>query len=424
MRFYEIAIVNPATDQVLVPSADIGTGTAFALSNDQGAVTWTSLNYGMNVFQQGSANPAALRVELDITSTPLHTPDAHAKPFVRIHGVPLPMVAQAADLNGLYVRVSGGMSKGLPLANPNQSGLLVAGQVLQGVGEWVGLDQNLTLYLASGGSSGDYAAVSGGGPSASMPVTSTTPANLVFNWAQGQSMATAIANCLVTAFPQLSIRMQISASLVWSSAVPKVAFFENLQQFAQFVHETSKSILAGPNPANTVYAPSVNPAYQGVTITLQGGTLVVQDFSSQTKPKLIVFEDLVGQPNWSAPGRVQLVTCLRGDIGVGDFVQLPLTIGTTSSFGTPSTGVSPLAIGNATASPFKGASAFSGIALVTKVRHLGDSRSASGLAWVTTFELVFTQPTTSPLLSAIPFVYQSSTGNSYGFANPASGGGS
>jgi hypothetical protein len=413
-RYYAISLINPVTSQVLVPNPNPDYGAAFVFSNDPSDVTWTSLNAGANEFTVGGTNPAAPRVEMDLTSTPLHAPDSHAKPFIKIWGIPLLMVGQATDLNGMFIRVVGGMSKGLPLANPNQIGLLVAGQVLQCTGEWINTDMSLTMYLAPGGSSADYSNASGSA-SAMQPVTADAPANLVFTWNVGQSMSTAIAQCLATAFPQLSIRMQISNSLVWGSGQAKVSFFENLAQFAQFINETSRSVLAGPNPANTIYAQNVNPAYAGVTITLEGGTLVVSDYTTQTNPIVIAFQDLVGQPNWAAPGKVQLVTCLRGDINVGDFVQLPSTIGTTSPFGTPFSGVSPLAIGNPSSTPYKGNSAFNGVALVTKVRHLGDSRSPSGLAWVTTFELVFTQPPTSPLLSSIPFVYQSKTGNSYGF---------
>ncbi|WP_062090289.1 hypothetical protein [Caballeronia udeis] len=413
MRYYSIALVNPTTSQVLVPNPNAN-GTAFVLSNDKNAVTFTSLNAGASPQTQGGSNPAALRCELDITSTPLHSPDAHAKPFVRISGVPLSMVAQAADLNGMFISISGGMAKGLPLANPQQAGLLAAGQVLQGVGEWVDTDMSLTLYLAPGGASADYSNVSGSA-SAMQPVTGSTPANLVFQWNAGQSMSTAIANCLVTAFPQLSIKMQISNALVWGSGVPKVAFFENLQQFAQFINEASKSVLAGPNPANTIYAQSANPAYQGVTILLTGGTLVVQDFTTQTNPIAVDFEDLVGQPNQSAPGKVQLMTVMRGDIAMSDFVQLPPSLGTTSAFGTSNGGVSAFVFGNASNSPYKANSAFQGVALVTKVRHVGDSRNAAGKAWVSTYELAFAQPTTSPLLSSIPYIYKSPSGNSYGF---------
>lgn len=418
MRYYEITLINPANGQILVPNPN-PYGTAFVLTSDQSQSTWSSLNAEASTFTVGGGNPAALRVELDITTTPLHTADAHAKPFVKIHGVPLSMVGQAADLNGMYFRVLGGMSQGLPLANPKQIGPLATGQILQSVGEWVGVDQSLTLYLAPGGSSTDYAAVSGGSPSASIPVTASTPCNLTFVWSKGQAMSTAIAQCLMVAFPQLSIQMQISANLVWSSDVPKTAYFQNLQQFAQFINATSKSVLAGPNPANTIYAQSTNPAYLGVCITLGGGTLVVQDFTTQTNPIQIAFQDLVGQPNWSAPGQVQLVTCLRGDITVGDFVNFPPSTGTTGSFGSPNGGASPLVNGNTSTSQYTGNSAFQGTALVTKCRHLGDSRSLTGLGWVTALECAFAQPTTSALLSSIPYVYKSTSGNSYGFVLPA-----
>src|SRR5471032_685683 len=102
MRYYQITLVNPTTNQVLVPNPN-SWGTAFTFSDDPNDVTFSSLNAGANPYTLGGSNPAALRVELDVTSTPLHSPDSHAKPFVRIHGVPLSMVAQAADLNGMFI---------------------------------------------------------------------------------------------------------------------------------------------------------------------------------------------------------------------------------------------------------------------------------------------------------------------------------
>lgn len=413
VRYYQITLVDPATNRVLVPNTDPN-GTAFKFSSNPNDSTWSSLNAGANPQTVGGANPAALLVELDVTATPLHAPDSTAKPFIRIYGIPLAMVAQAADLNGMFVSIYGGMSKGLPLANPNQSGLLAAGQVLQSVGEWTGTDMSLTLYIAAGGSSADYSNASGGA-SAMQPVTASTPANLVFTWVQGQSLSTAIAQCLSTAFPQISIQMRIAEELVWASGVPKTAFFQNVQQFAQFVNETSRSVLAGPSPASTVYAPNANPSYTGVMITLEGGIFCVVDATTQTNPIQIEFTDLIGQPNWAAPGKVQVTTVLRADVGVGDFIKLPDTIGTTAAFHSPNGGASPFAIGNPSASPFKANSAFQGVALITKTRHVGNSRAPAGTAWVTTLECVFQQPSTSSLLSSIPFVYKSTSGNSYGF---------
>lgn len=398
MRYYSITLTDPRTGQVLVPSSPPNSA-AFTLSGDPTQSTWTSLNAGANVNVVGGTNPAAQRIELDITASPLHTADGNAKPFIRVWGVPLAQVAQAADLNGMFFSISGGMSKGLPLSDPSQIGVLATGQVLQCTGEWFNTDQNLTLYLAPGGSSATYSSVSGAA-SAMQPVTATSPVNLVFQWVKGQQMSDAIAQALGTAFPSIKVQMSISASLVWGSDVPKTGYFQTLQQFAVFVNEASRSVLAGPNPSNTIYAPSTNPAYLGVQIVLSGGVLLVLDHSTETQPKQIKFQDLRGQPNWSAPGQVQLVTTLRGDISVGDYVQFPPVIGTTGSFGSPNGGVSPLIIGNSTTStslyPGQGNSGFQGTALVQKVRHLGDSRSPNGLAWITAMNCAFSQPTAGP----------------------------
>ncbi|MDR8399212.1 hypothetical protein NE850_23095 [Paraburkholderia sp. USG1] len=403
MRYYQITVTDQDAN-VLVQSTNPRDG--FSLSQDLPASTWTSLNAGMSVDQLGSTNYAAQRIEVDLTATPLHAPDAKAKPYVKIHGVTLPQISSASNLNGKFVAIYGGMAKGLPLANPQQAGLLVAGQIQQCIGNWIGVEQSLTLYVIPGGSASAYNQAANG-QTLDTPVTPTSPANLIFQWSKGQSLVSAILQTLNNAFPQLGIAGAISTQLVWGSDVPKTAYFQTLQQFAQFVHETSVSVLAGPAPANNTYGFSINTPYQGVTMTLQGGIITLFDSSTQTNPIQIGFNDMIGQPTWGAPGKVQLTTVMRGDISVGDFVQLPPTVGVTLQGAYSQSGVSPFN------TPFQDNSAFAGVFLVQKCRHVGDSRNADGTAWVSVFELAFQQPA-QQTVAGFPSIYKGA-GNVYGF---------
>jgi|GEM_PF-435761 len=412
MRYYKIVLADPATGQTIVQSNGVPGEDGFIYSTESTgtAATWTSLNVGANIHAIGGANPNAQAVELDLTVAPLHAPDAKAKPFVKIFGVSLQQIGSAANLNGKFIGVWGGMSAGLPLANPGQAGLLVAGQVQQCIGNWIGTEQSLCLYVTAGGSGVSYAQASANlvnGQPVIAPVTATSPANLVFQWVKGQRLIDALTITLQTAFPQLSIAGTINNGLVWSAAVPKTGYFQTLQQLAQFVHETSIAVLAGPTPANDTYGGTVD-AYQGVVMTLQGGIITIYDSSTQSAPKQIGFFDMVGQPTWGEPGKVQLTTVLRGDIGVGDYVQLPPTTGVTLGGANSWAGVNPFN------SVTQNTSTFTGVYLVTRVRHVGNSRSPHGAGWVTVFELAFAQPSQSPQTSK-PLIYKASGNNSFGF---------
>lgn len=223
MRYYRILLIDPATGNAIVQDSSRSYG--FVLSNDTGnASTWTSLNANASVYAAGGSNPGAQCVELDLTVAPLHAPDARAKPFVKIHGVPLAQINSAANLNGMFIGVWGGMSAGLPLANPAQSGLLVAGQVQQAFGNWFGLEQSLCMFVIPGGSGTAFNQASANlvnGQPVTAPVTATSPANLTFQWVKGQRLIDALTITLKTAFPQLNVAGTISDGLVWGSAVPK-----------------------------------------------------------------------------------------------------------------------------------------------------------------------------------------------------------
>jgi hypothetical protein len=405
MRYYRIKVVDPSTGKILVPSPVQNVG--FSLSSDPNASTWTTLNPQATVFSVGGSNLAAQRVEVDISTTAMHIPYTKASPYVKIYGVPLAQINQASYLNGKFISVEAGMAKGLPLANPQQTGLITSGQILRAFGNWIGTEQSLCAYIIPGGSATAYSQAAGGAAGL-IPVTGDTPANLIFNWQQGQPIMQAITTTLSTAFPQLNVAGEVNANLVWNSGAAKVGYFQTLQQFAQFINDVSVSIIAGPTPANNIYFTAQNSTYGGISILLQGGVLYVNDNSTQTTPIPIAFQDMIGQPTWNSPGEVQVTTVLRADIQAGDYIKLPPAQGTITGGAASQAGTNPF---NSTQ---KDGSVFSGVFFVKSVRHVGDSRNASGTAWCTLYDLIFLQASTSPV-AALPFVYKNASNNIYGF---------
>jgi hypothetical protein len=334
-----------------------------------GGPTYTS-------FANGVTNPAALQVELDIPVAPFDSPAA-AGAFVKVWGIPLSDISQAKNLSRKNIKVYGGFQKGLPLANPAQSGLLVRGYIFQSFGNWIGIDQSLDLIIAAGAAPADI-----NNPS--------VPPNLTLNWLKGQPLADAIKSALTTAYPGYTTNININPNLKYTWDEP--SFYESLDAFARYVKATSKAIIK-------------TATYPGVSITLDGtvfsvydntppassptiinGRLVVTPSSTagSTTPstagstagippaKTVAFQDLIGQPTWIEAPFIQFKTMMRADLKVGDQVTLPKTFVNNSA--------------QAQSSLINQEVAFQGKFQIQTIRHVGNYRQATADAWVTVFD--------------------------------------
>lgn len=305
MRFYEIQISG---------------GTA---------VTFSS-------YPKGQIDPNALNIELDIPVAAFATPLGGA--YVRVWGVSLEQISQAADFNGAPIKIFGGMKAGLPLANPAQSGLLVRGTVWQAFGNWVGTSMSLDLIIVADG---------GGAPDEIK--------NIVWNWTKGTVMSEAIAETLKTAAPDVAQSINIADQLVLTE--DDAGQYDSFAAFAQHVKSTSKKIIGG--------------TYAGVDILLSDKTFTVYDGTAPPQPKQISFNDLIGQPTWIQPNTIQLNCVLRADIKVGDLIKMPVTRVTDTQ---------------AALSRYRDKSAFQGAFFVGLVRHVGNFRQPDATSWITTIE--------------------------------------
>lgn len=320
MRFYNIAVTDPS-----------GSGQP---------TTWTS-------YVNGQSDPGALDIELDLPVGPYATPIGQSGAHVRIWGISIQTIGQASNFNGKNISISGGMQKGLPLANPQQNGLLLSGTIFQAFGNWIGTDQTLDFIVFA----------------------QTGKKNLALNWKKGTKMADAINSTLTTAFPGYTADIQISDSLVFFQDVP--GFYSSIASFAQWVKLTSASIL---NPTG-----SSGQSRAGVDIVIRDKKFIVRDDTTSRQPKQINFTDLIGQPTWYAPNEISVTVVMRADIGVLDYIKLPPTLATTL----PSS-----------MSQFRSNSVFQGTFKVNEIRHVGRFRSPSGGDWITVLNCV-TAPSTS-----------------------------
>jgi hypothetical protein len=378
MRYYAIRVTDPKTNEILVPNR-YGQPGFTRVPFDDSTYTYTSLNAGRTVNDIGGTNPAAQAVALDIGESFMHAPITNS--FVQIAGVSLAEISQASNLNLMNVAVYGGMARGLPLAKPEQVGVLAKGQIASCFGNWIGTQQSLMMILQYAGSSPSSNQVTGVPPTNNtvpVPVSNDLPANIVFQWNAGQPLLNAIVIALQQAFPAYTIAGAITDQLSALTGADVSGFFPSLKSFAEFINERSLSIVGG-------YAPDVQ-RYRGVTITLRDNTITVADGTVVTPAKQLSFDDLIGQPTWVNNFQVQVTCVLRGDLEVGGYVTLPVGLATLSNGVSAYLPRPPL---NALSQQPKSQSQFQGTFQIASIHHVGESRNPDGLAWVTTIDLLF-----------------------------------
>jgi hypothetical protein len=328
MRYYSISVTNPNGNKLVVPKA-------FAALN-LGA-TYTS-------FANNQTYTAALDVEIDAFVTDFATPISDAGAYVRIWGISLQEIAQASNLNGFNISVSGGFKKGLPLANPAQSGVLFQGNIFQCIGNWVGTAMTLDFIVFPG----DNPAASG-------------PQNLSFNWPQGTPFSDAITQCLKTA-GFTSATVNVSSSLA-NPQGDQHDVKPDMQSLCSYIQGLTKPIIGGK--------------YGGVKIVQTGPTSVsVFDGTvTQSSPKIILFQEMIGQPTWIDPATIQVKCPMRADLKVGNQIKMDPA------------GVQPTTTPQSL-SQTRDKSVFQGAFTIIQIRHVGHFRSPSPDAWVTVIDAV------------------------------------
>ena len=341
-RYYRI-VVAPSTE------AQQAAGVA-APSNTSGV--WTNrIN--------NACDTGAQMIEMDLQVGAYDSPSDKGASWVRIWGPTKEQISQASNYNGSNIQIFGGMQPGLPLAtegfNNNQSGLLISGLLFQAFGNWQGLTQTLEFIIKADGSS-----------------TQAAPGNFLLFWKKGQTLASALQNCLQIAYPNSKINISISSKLVLPADEPTVHY--TLPQLSNYVKMVSKDIYNDPD-------------YQGVSISIGGGTINVFDGTvptsingQQTEEIQILEQDLIGSPTWQNANTIQFTTVMRADLTIGSEISLPAIAGLQ-------------AITNVNSQSYaRAADAFDGTWIISDIRHVGNSRQGDAQSWVSVFQ-AYTQNT-------------------------------
>ena len=296
--------------------------------------------------------PGALNVEFDIPVVAYGAPNSGS--WFRLWGIALTDISQSADMNDKWIAVYGGMSAGLPLANPEQQGLLCEGFIYQAFGNWLGTTQTLDFQILPGKG------------------TKFESGNFTFEWPAGEQLAFAIGSTLQTAYPGLTLDVSgLSPDLVVPYA--QQGQYTSLSAFAQYVNDLSLAI----NPATATGAP-----YSGAFFLFQGNIIrVLDNHLGPSNPKEIKATDLIGQPTWLGPLTFQFNCVLRGDLALGQYIKMPTVPFTT--------------IPNSLAR-FRQGPVFQGVAQIlggdSAIRHVGNFRQPDAQSWITTVTCVVPPP--------------------------------
>lgn len=324
MRYYDVTIESTTVDGGVSPLVP---------------VTYTSMD------ANGNFLPTALQCELDLPVNSFAAPAGLGT--IKLRGVSFADLSQSNYLVKRNVTVRGGMTKGLPLAKPAQAGVLFQGFVYQAFGNWQGNDVSLDLILAP---------VAG---------SAATPVNLAGKWVKGQGMQAFIEQMLTQAYPGCTITGTLSSNLTATQDVP--IKYTNMFDFSTWALRTSLTV---NNQRNNAAA-----TYLGVQITQRGNNqFYLFDGTVSPTPTVIDYTDLIGNGTWLGIAQVQFKVVLRADVAVGDLIQLPdkaNLINIVNSFSQYRQGVS-----------------FKNQFIVTRVRHLGNSRQVDADSWVTIIDAV------------------------------------
>lgn len=303
---------------------------SIVISDDDG----TELKRFSSVTDTGINNPGALNIEIDV---PLYQIDAPINgAFIKIWGISLQDIGAAFDLNNKRLKLYAGMGKGLPLANPDQQGIILQGQIQQAFGNWQGTTQTLDLIV-----------------NADMG-TNSTAKNIILNWKKGIELSTAIENTLKAAFPEYTLEINIKDNLKLNQN--ETGFFQTLPQFAQYCRSVSINIIGG--------------TYQGIGFIIRENSIIVFDGTSENEPFDIDFKDLIGQPTWIGLGQIQFKTMMRADLNVSDYITMPQ---------------GPIQNTAQSYSQYRDQVDFKGVFMLDAIRHIGNFRQPDGDSWVTVF---------------------------------------
>jgi hypothetical protein len=307
----------------------------------------------------GTFNPAALNIEFDIPVYQGAQGGGDTRNYIRVWGLSLKDISQGMNFNGQFAKLSVGMSKGFPLADPSEQGAVIDGEIMQAYGNWIGTDMTLDMHVMASSGTG------GGG-------TNDAPwefKNFAFTWKKGEQLGDAIKRTIQTALPDMKVDIQIN-----SKRVADQDQHGDYKTFTEFSHAMQEITIGKLKLKEGVEDNGISIyARTNKIIAIEGTTGASEEVENVTKIK---FQDLLGQVTWADANLISVKLVMRGNLSVSDVIEFPAHIpsvvqgGSMSGFG-----------GTTRISDSLG---FSGQFRIKQMQHWGNFRQPDAMSWNTT----------------------------------------
>lgn len=294
-------------------------------------------------------DPGALDIEFDAQVAPMGVSYNPGGAAFSIRGIPMDYISQSnqwgksGDQPGANFILQGGMGKGLPLSNPNQRGILLAGEIIQSFGNWVGTEMSLTFIVQG---IADF--------------SKNQPGNFTFSWPANQDLQQPLTSFLTNLYPNATVNYNVQKQITFSQDINHAC--DSLTLFSAWLNNQTANY-------------NGDTSFQGVHIYLTRGNILVTDHGQSGQSIGINFTDLIGQPTWYAQNQIAVSLVMRGDIQVGDTVTLPANMSNNAGF--------VISTPQQYASQINYKKTFSGSFIVTSVRHIGSFRTPDSRQWIT-----------------------------------------
>jgi len=273
--------------------------------------------------------------------------------MIAIYGLPISMLRQSVQLSGYQLNLYAGFSSGLPLANPNQAGLIISGQIYNPYANWIGTHQSLNLIVNPSPLLNDKGQA----------------LSITLDGKKGEKLSDVLRRALQVAFPEFTLDISISDKLIL--AEDGVGVYNRIGQLAATMRSQSFAMIN-------------SDSYTGVQMVMQNRLIRVFDNTSAESGSgiMILPYELAGQPTWIGPVSVSFKCPMRADLRCGDSVELPADIISGPS--------SLLSVNNDRSyAMLRNTVNFSGKFLITSVRYVGQYLNPDNSnSWVTIYEAV------------------------------------
>lgn len=320
------------------------------ITNNEGLPPLDSAGNPIGPFDTSETPGAGLQLTFDALITSYDV--AASGTQLALYGVPITMLRESTQLSGCQLNLFAGFRTGLPMANPEQAGLILSGQIYNPFANWQGTNQSLNLIV-----------------NPSPLLNDRDQANsITLDGRVGEKLGDVLKRGISSAFPDFAVEVSISEKLVMAENASGV--YSRLSQIATSIRSQSFAMMGRED-------------YTGVQLVMQNRTIRIFDNSlGSAGGQQILPQELIGQPTWIEFNKVSFKCPLRSDLHCGDHVELPqniisgpaalLAVNTEQSF-----------------SMYRNRVNFSGKFQITSVRHVGEYLNPdSSNAWVTIYEAV------------------------------------